>query len=62
MDDAFLVYPLIFFILCIILVSIIKIKNKIINANNEPETIIIEYLPKYELEETLPPVYNTIEV
>jgi hypothetical protein len=37
---------------------LIKVKNN----NIEQETIVIEDLPKYELEETLPPEYSTIEV
>jgi hypothetical protein len=64
MDDMSMVYPLIypfiFLILCIMLIMcLIKVKNNIINGI-EPETI--EDLPKYELEETLPPEYSAIEV
>lgn len=55
-----LIYPFLFLFFCIMLmIYLIKVKSDN-NINNEPETIIIESLPKYELEETLPPEYSTI--
>lgn len=64
-DNNFtLIYPFYFYFFCIMLmIYLIRLKSDN-NDNIEPETIIIERLPKYELtsEDTLPPDYSTIEL